>query len=585
MYSKQSLTDFGRFIAAFLVACLLTAQTRRLEPITVSRKLALVIGNQAYQQSPLRNPVRDATAIGRLLSEMGFEVTLKQDVKLREMSEAIGAFTSHLHSGDLALFFYSGHGMQINGENYLNPIDLAPRDEGDVKWGSYSVKQLQEKLEVSGARLRVIILDACRDNPFHRTRGGSVGLSAIEGTAEGTLIAYATGDNNVADDNPGGANGLFTTHLIEALREPGLPLEGVFKRAKEAVYAASQKKQNPYTYSNVVGEFYFRPMAAPVSVPLLPPEAEVEYWRSIRDSADASLFEGYQRRYPNGQFTEIAEARIRALRSKITSPSGVAVGSTTEGSSSTRDPQDLVAAGRSLYAAGDDSGALSAFQQGANAGNVESMIGLGLLQERAQNYTQAIALYRRTAEAGSADGMMNYGSMFANGRGVAVDYSEALRWFHKAADAGSTEAMVWIGGFYRNGRGVTQDYTETLKWYQKASALGSTGALADIGQLYRDGLGVTRDYAEAMRFYRNAADGCGTLALKDPIGLTGGPDVRPACSVWQACITLVPASPETTPSRWPGQRRLLSSAIPPRCTTSLINTNTRRGQRRIIPRH
>ena len=95
-------------------------------------------------------------------------------------------------------------------------------------------------------------------------------------------------------------------------------------------------------------------------------------------------------------------------------------------------------------------------EQGANAGNVESMIGLGLLQERAQNYTQAIALYRRTAEAGSADGMMNSpAGCLPTARAWPLNFSEALRWFHKAADAGSTEAMVWIGGFYRNGRGVS----------------------------------------------------------------------------------------------------------------------------------
>ena len=268
-----------------------SAQTKRLEPIFVSRKLALIIGNQAYPKSPLQNPGRDAVAIGALLTEMGFDVTVKQDLKLREIGEAIGVFTSRLRTSDLALFFYSGHGMQIDGDNYLNPVDLAPMDEADAKWGSYSAKQLQEKLENSGARLRIIILDACRDNPFHRTRGGRLGLAPMEGTAEGTLIAYATGDNNVADDGVGKSNGLFTGYLIDALREPGLSLDQVFRRVKEEVYTASRKKQNPYTYSNVVGEFYFRPVAAPP--PLLQPNIELEYWRSVRDSDDPALLEAY----------------------------------------------------------------------------------------------------------------------------------------------------------------------------------------------------------------------------------------------------------------------------------------------------
>ena len=243
-----------------MVACLalsapVSAQPRRLEPITVSRKVALVVGNQAYQRNPLANPGRDAAAMGRVLSEMGFDVTVQQDLSLRGMTDAISAFTARLHSGDLALFFYSGHGMQIDGDNYLNPVDLKAQDEADAKYGSYSVNLLREKLERSGARLRIVVLDACRDNPFRTTRGGRVGLAAMEGTAEGTLIAYATGDNNVADDNARGGNGLFTSYLIEALRAPGLGLEQVFKRVKESVYGASQGKQNPFTYSNVVGEF------------------------------------------------------------------------------------------------------------------------------------------------------------------------------------------------------------------------------------------------------------------------------------------------------------------------------------------
>jgi hypothetical protein len=128
------------------------------------------------------------------------------------------------------------------------------------------------------------------------------------------LIAYATGDNNVADDNARGGNGLFTSYLIEALREPGLGLEQVFKQVKESVYMASQKRQNPYTYSNIVGEFYFRPAGA-TTIPLT--EAEVVYWQSIKDSNDPTLFEAYRRRYPEGKFVEIADAKLRTARQSV----------------------------------------------------------------------------------------------------------------------------------------------------------------------------------------------------------------------------------------------------------------------------
>src|SRR5262249_38008675 len=149
----------------------------------------------------------------------------------------------------------SGHGVQVNFTNYLLPVDFAATSEIDVKYKAYPATRLQEKLESSGARLRVLVLDACRNNPFRYKRDALNGLAAMSVNAEGTLVAFSTGDNNTADDNRAEANGLYTKYLMPALLTPGLQLHEAFRKAKEDVYLASNKKQNPSIYENVVGAF------------------------------------------------------------------------------------------------------------------------------------------------------------------------------------------------------------------------------------------------------------------------------------------------------------------------------------------
>ena len=241
----------------------------RLEP--GGKTAALVIGNQAYPKWPLRNPVNDAQAISEGLRAVGFEPDVVLNAGLRQLEQAVDRFVTRIQPGDVALFYYAGHGIQLAGENYLIPVDFDAKDEADAKYVSYSASRLQERMDLAGARLSVIILDACRNNPFRTTRGTGGGLAAMS-TGKGTLIAFATAPGQTADDNPGGANGLFTSHLISALREPGLTLDQVFNRVRERVYADSNQRQLPWTVSSVIGEYYFRPpqSGAPAAAPQNP---------------------------------------------------------------------------------------------------------------------------------------------------------------------------------------------------------------------------------------------------------------------------------------------------------------------------
>jgi len=228
----------------------------RVKPVA-NRKVALVVGNSAYPKSPLRNPVNDARAVSTALTGLGFQTQSALDLNLRLLERSINDFVARVQPGDVAMFYYAGHGIQLEGENYIVPVDFDAKDEADAKYVSYSVSRMQERLEKAGARVVLIVLDACRNNPFQQTRSvtGGGGLAAM-GSGKGTLIAFATAPGKTADDNPRGANGLFTTHLVNAMRQPGLSVDQMFNRVRESVYNESNGRQVPWTVSSVIGDLY-----------------------------------------------------------------------------------------------------------------------------------------------------------------------------------------------------------------------------------------------------------------------------------------------------------------------------------------
>lgn len=227
------------------------------EDLRTRARVALVIGNATYPTSPLVNPKNDARDMRNALAEMGFAVELVEDADYRKLGSAIDRFVSRVRRGDVALFYYAGHGMQIEGENYLIPTDFAAGDEAAAKYAAYPAARLAEGMERSGAKLNIIVLDACRNNPYRRSRSGSGGLAPMD-SGTGTFITLATAPGKTAADNPRSSNGLFTLHLLRTIKEPGLTLDEVFNRTRESVFTASSQTQIPWTQSSVIGKFYFR---------------------------------------------------------------------------------------------------------------------------------------------------------------------------------------------------------------------------------------------------------------------------------------------------------------------------------------
>nr|WP_295445429.1 caspase family protein [uncultured Thiodictyon sp.] len=240
-------------------------------------RAALVIGNAVYRgEAPLINTRNDSADMARKLTALGFRVTEHQDLGRRDLARVLNDFVRQVRGSDgVALFYYSGHGLQMGGKNYLVPVDAQLGDELDVPSEAVPIDTLLAGLGQRGDNaVNLLILDACRNNPYQRSDRkaiGDKGLARVEAPS-GTLILYATRPGETASDNPGGRNGLFTQHLLATLDQPGGQVEETFKQVARAVYTASGKAQSPWQEGVLFGQFYFAPPAVgPVAQAVPPP--------------------------------------------------------------------------------------------------------------------------------------------------------------------------------------------------------------------------------------------------------------------------------------------------------------------------
>lgn len=295
-------------------------------PAVADRRVALVIGNGAYQQAPsLDNPVQDSEAVRAALIRLGFEVTIARDANADQMRSAIRDFAVSLEGADLALFFYAGHGIQLNGVNYLIPVDAVVEREADVDLATIPLDLILAQMDRS-ASTRVVLLDACRNNPFEtrlsralgQARSASAlgrGLAAVE-TRGGTFVGFATDPGEVAFDGAG-AHSPFTEALLKHIESPGLEINAMMTRVRAEVFAATQRLQRPWSSSSLLQEVYLAP-PAPADTPTDRGTSELAAWREIRDSADPADFRRHIARFPDGLFLELAETRLAALSPEAT---------------------------------------------------------------------------------------------------------------------------------------------------------------------------------------------------------------------------------------------------------------------------
>lgn len=318
------------WIAALSVAALLSSG----EAALADKRVAFVVGNGAYKNVPqLPNPVIDARSMAKTLRNVGFDVVEGSNLSRDKMTEKLLDFGKKAEGADIAVFFYAGHGIAVNGTNYLLPVDADLKSEMDVKLGAAINVDLTLEQTMADAKVKLVFLDACRDNPFaakirsaKATRSVSVasGLAEMK-SGEGTLIAFATGPGQTALDGENGTNSPFTRALIANITQPGVEIQQAMTKVRAQVNEETNKNQLPWGHTNLIGAVYLSPYGVPsdkaTEAPNTPAAAnapasdvEIEFWRSVKDSNKPDELNAYLTSYPNGTFKSLALARIASLQ-------------------------------------------------------------------------------------------------------------------------------------------------------------------------------------------------------------------------------------------------------------------------------
>ena len=341
--------------AARALALTLTLLALGLAPPAEAKRLALVVGNDSYKSvEPLHNARQDAKAVADVLKSVGFDVTLKQDLTLAAMKAALREFKAKVSGGDEVVFYFSGHGVQFEGTNYLVPIDIVPENEQQVADDAVPLQRVLDDLRDQKARFSLAIVDACRDNPFKGTGRaiGGRGLAPVT-AANGQMVLYSAGAGQSALDRLGprdtDPNGVFTRVLIKEMKSPGLPVDRMLKTVRDQVVTLAKSashEQVPALYDQSIGEFYFtpgggghsEPDAAPARAAPAPSapsihvatsgELDQSFWDRIKDSTDPADFNDYKTQFPKG--SHVAEASLMARRlTRAATPAPVAAVATS----------------------------------------------------------------------------------------------------------------------------------------------------------------------------------------------------------------------------------------------------------------
>jgi len=315
-----------------------SAQARNLGVSAGTKRIALVIGNDAYKHvPPLEKAANDARAMGRALQQAGFETRTVLDANRSQMNKAINQFADDIAGGGIGVFFFAGHGVQVNNQNFLIPIDLQDiQREADVADQGVSLQGMQDKLAEVRAKFSLLVIDACRDNPLPkkagRALGGTRGLTQAS-SAEGQMVVFSAGANQQAldklSDNDPHPNGVFTREFLPWIVKPGVSIRDAVQGVRSAVRARAKSvshEQFPAIYDQAEGNFYFvegtqvASLGAQIVGARTREQIEDELWDAIKDGDKASVFEEYLKQYPKGRYLAQARVKIAKLKAEARQP-------------------------------------------------------------------------------------------------------------------------------------------------------------------------------------------------------------------------------------------------------------------------
>ncbi len=436
-----------------------------------TRKLALVIGNNRYQYRQLDNPVNDATEIARMLKKMGFEVLLETNVNQIAMLNAIHNFSTNLSARPgVGLFYFAGHGVQVDGQNYLLPIDNNKiLDKHSLQSYAVDAESILARMNSAKNSLNIIILDACRDNPFRgSTRSLGRGLARLE-SSSGSIIAFATSPGKIAEDSSiGDKNGLFTKHLLDGLKlahQNHQRIDDMFMQVRNAVLQESNGGQEPWYSASLNKAFCFGGcQTTPQTVQTKKPRQK-------------------QRKLSNTGVTlhdyEIIDEGSILLKKVL----------------KTKSIQEIKQA-----AEGGDAEAQYLLAVAYNAGE-------GIVQDK----VRSIKWYRRSALKGFSRAQAVFAGKLYHGEGVSRNRVEAIEWYRTATENGNATALVRLGDLYRDGEEVSKDMDQALLYYKRALKLGYTDALTQLGYFYLAKASAAKKRGKSGEYKRTSKQALGYL--------------------------------------------------------------------------
>ncbi|CTQ47587.1 caspase family protein [Roseibium aggregatum] len=519
-------------------------------------RFALVFGNSNYESvESLNNPRNDASLMDASLKSVGFKTVVALDANRQEMVAAISSFVDLLDAESEVFLYYAGHGVQYAGQNYLIPVDVTVEKSSDLPLVSLSLQTVINQIASVSPRISIIVLDACRDNPFENESGGSGkstgGLAKATGSV-GTYIAFATAPGEIAYDGDG-ANSPFTSALAEYLIKPGLPIEQVFKRVRETVVDVTGGAQIPWDHSSLIKEFFFERLL--VAPPAIASEIQTDAneWKAATITNTNEAYEKYFAKYPDGLFADLAKFRINSSASKAES-TVVRVDVKSRSSSASSDLGDwntTVERGQvddyQNYLERHPSGLFAKLAklriQDLSKNNLDDITAFtGRLSARFEEFEEnplypdvtecdylaghvqeaadpAIGVFFSQIDPAKAvpacftaleeypDSMrilINY----ARAIDAAGRHEEARELYRAGANAGFPIAYRSLGDVYRDGRGLTKDMKQARYWYVLGADRQNVFAQLNLALIYRDGLGVAVDEEKAVYWlWRSARQG------------------------------------------------------------------------------
>ncbi len=551
-----------------LVAALLLASTIVAAlPARAEGRWALVLGVADYTDDripDLKNTINDARTISASLNNMGFQVYYLENATKAELEQTVGQIDTEQNDAELGLFFFAGHGLQLEGVNYALPADISPDNENFLSDQGISVNKVIQDLSDIGTKSLVVILDSCRNSPFEGRQSFGTGL-ALTDAPDNTIIAYSTAPGAVALDGAG-ANSPYSAVLASVLDGPEQDIRDVLRLVRARVRLATQGIQTPWYVDNSKDEIIIQPrdqveLGSRVAPEILSQVSlQVTHWKTIANSSDPRDFQRFAELFPQTELTDVALRQLQLLGSQnqpsfplmnlgvpdpnpevpgglgalITECDILATGVGSALGLVEPVPHDLVNTRAAMRACIDAvtndptnprllgllarvlrldnrfEEALVYMERAAELGDPSAYgglaeiyrLGLGVEVDQAR----AAAAVRTGAMQGSAPMRMMMGKYYLQGWGVPQSFNEARRWMEIAAFSGLSSALTALGDMYRRGQGVEEDFARSVSYYEKAAALGSSDAMNNIGMAYMRGQGVAEDTRQGISWLSRASD-------------------------------------------------------------------------------